>query len=304
MTKWTYRQAWFCLIGSTLATLTLTLGTRWCIGKWQKARLSDEKSLIRTIIQTGPEKEALKTAYLAEVLSLSSDSPLSLYALNLKEARKKLISCPMIKDALLKRVSSGALYIDYTTRKPVAALLDYQNIGLDGEGYLFPLAPFFSPKHLPEIYLGLPPFGESADAQGRKGGAWLTPLDNKHLRLALQILEAFDDTSWKEGIRILRIDVSKAFAPSYGEREIVLLTEEEISLRTGDRPLVCLFPKILRLGTKNYIKQLGNFLSLRKNIIEDYKRQVGEGNFQNERVEFVPRIIDLRIPELALIQNS
>ncbi len=297
--EWTYRQAAFFLIGTTLATLVLSTGSYALWRKGRKSRLLDPHYRIVAIVQTGPEKEALKTSYLAELLSLSSDHPIPLYAFDVKEGEKKLLACPMISRAKIKRVDPGTLYIDYTVRKAIARLSDYENIGLDGEGHLFPLAPFFTPQHLPEIYLGLPSFSSAADEQGREGGSWQTPLQNKHLRLAFEILQALDGAPWQEGMRIKKIDVSNAFAKSAGQREVVLFTEEEILAEQT----VCLFPKILRLPPKDYSRQLSNFLSLRRSMLEDYKKQVAKSRFSQPVVEFTPRIVDLRLSQMAFVQN-
>lgn len=298
--EWTMRQALFCLVGSTCLTLCLSFGSYALWKKGRNARLSEEKYRVAAIVQTGPEKEALKTAYLAELLSLSADTPVSLYSIDLKKARQKLLSSPLVAEAEVKRIPPNTLYIDYEVRRPVAWLSDYQNIAIDREGYLFPVAPFFSPKQLPEIYLGLPAFGAPEDKNGRKGGQWLAPLKNRYLHLALEILQTLEGSPWKEGLRVKRIDVSNAFCPSLGQREIVLFTEEELALKQEGKEIVCIFPKILRLAPKDYAQQLGNFFCLRKNMIEDYRRQLAS---LQQGGTFSPRIIDLRIPQLAFVEN-
>lgn len=299
--QWSYRQAAFFLIGSTLTTLLLSLGSYALWKKSRKARMEGSRYRIAAIVQTGPEKEALKTGYLAELLDLSVDRPVSLYAFDVKEGKKKLEACPLIASASLRRIDPGTLYIDYTVRKPIARLGDYENVALDKNGYLFPLIPFFSPKNLPEIYLGLPPFSGEKDEQGREGGRWQTPLQSRHLHLALEILRALDGAPWQEGMRVKRVDVSNALAPSYGQREIVLITEDEV-LSVGGKT-VCLFPKLLRLPAKNYAEQLSNFLSLRRSMLDDYKQQIAKIYFTEPVVEFAPRIVDLRLSKLAFIQN-
>lgn len=301
MNEWTMRQALTVLIGSTLFTLACSLGGYAWWKKSTKSRLLDPNHRIVAIIQTGPEKEALKTTYLAELLDLSADQPSNLYAFNLKKAQEKLFLSPLIARAEIKRLPPNSLYIDYEVRKPVARLGDYQNIAIDKEGYLFPLAPFLSPKELPEIYLGLPAFAEGEDSMGRQGGLWQTPIDNRYLRLAFEILQYLQGSSWKEGLHVKRIDVSNAFAPSLGQREIVLLTEEEIDLPQGSKQLHCIFPKILRLAPKEYPQQLANFFALRKTMLEDYRRQMGS---ISQSGRFAPRIVDLRIPQLAFVENQ
>lgn len=282
------RQALFCLIGSTFFTLTTSLGGYWLWSKHRNERLLNEKYRITSIIQTGPEKEALKTGYLAELLGLSMDQPTQLYALDLKKAEAKLYSSPLIAHAKIKRIPPTTLYIDYEVRKPLAWLADYKNMAVDKDGYLFPVAPFFSPKNLPEIYLGLTP-----------STSW--QIKNPSFHLALQILQFLETAPWKEGLRIKRIDVSNAFAPSLGQREIVLFTEEELSFRHETHEVLCIFPKILRIAPKDYTQQLNNFFSLRRTMMEDYRRQLADIKSGGR---FAPRIIDLRIPQLAFVEKG
>lgn len=302
MVKWSLRQVLICLIGSTCFTLVSAL-TGYNLWKRSEAKkFSNQGYRILSIVQTGPEKEALKSAYLAEILGLSADNPANLYAFNIKKGEQKLLSSPLIAKARIKRLPPNTLYIDYEVRRPVAILSDYQNIGIDKEGYLFPLSPFFSPKELPEIYLGLPPFGDGEDDKGRKGGEWLSQLSNRYLQLAFEILQFLEGSAWREGIRIRRIDVSNAFAPSLGSREIVLFTEEDLVLVEGDKAVCCVFPKMLRLCPREYVQQMNNFLGLRKKMIEDYKRQLSSAAIP-ESGRFSSRIVDLRIPHLALVEN-
>lgn len=292
---WTMRKALFCLMGSVFATLSLSLGGYLAWSKQNQKKLFDEKYKVISIMQTGPEKEALKTTYLAELLGLSADRFISLYSIDVKQAEKKLLSSPLIKSAFVKRLPPSAIYIDYEVRKPVAMLADYKNTAIDAEGYLFPLTPFFSPKEIPEIYLGLPPFGADADALGRHGGQWLIPLQNPLLNIAFDVLRFLEDVPWKEGFRVKRIDVSNALAPSLGQREIVVFTEEEWVESS------CVFPKILRISPTDYAQQLANFFVLRRNMEEAYRKQLsGIGT----PTRFSARIIDLRIPQLAFVQNQ
>jgi hypothetical protein len=285
--EWTMRQSLFCLIGSTCLTLTLSISAYSIWKKHRNEKLQSPGYRITAILQTGAEKEALKTSYLAELLDLSVDCPTPLYALNEKKAEKLLLASPLIAHAKVKRLPPSTLYIDYEVRKPVAWLADFKNMAIDAKGFLFPVDPFFSPKRLPEIYLGV-----SADV----GWHIKSPLFD----LALEILNFLETAPWKEGLRIQRIDVSNALAPSLGQREVVLFTEEELSIHRSDQEVVCIFPKILRLAPKDYTQQLCNFFSLRRSMMEDYKRQIAT---IQEGGRFAPRIIDLRIPQLAFVEK-
>ncbi len=286
--NWTMKQSLFCLIGSTCLTLSISL-TGYSLWKKQRTeKLQSGVYQISSIIQTGPEKEALKTSYLAELLGLSADIPMQLYGLNLKKAEQQLTSSPLIANAKVKRLPPSTLYIDYEVRKPIARLSDFNNTAIDREGYLFPIDPFFSPKRLPEIYLGLP-----------ANTGW--HVKSPYFDLALEILQFLETAPWKEGLRIKRIDVSNAFAPSLGQREVVLFTEEELSVRKENGEVICVFPKILRLAPKDYTQQLSNFFALRRTMMEDYRKQVAT---LEEGGRFAPRIIDLRIPQLAFVEKG
>lgn len=282
--KWTMRQALLCLIGSTFVTLTLTLSGFSLWKKYHREKRDNPKYQIRAIIQTGPEKEALKTAYLAEKLHLSADEPQQLYLFDLKKGEELLLSSPFIASAHLSRLPPSTLYVDYEVRKPIAWLADFKNIATDAEGHLFPVTPFFSPKQLPEIYLGISSFED-----------W--HIDTPAYHLAMKILQFLDKSTWMEQLTIQRIDVSNAFAPSLGQREIVLITQEEIIKEAR----VYIFPKILRLAPKDFEQQLLHFFTLKKAMVGDYRKQLLSAHPGGT---FAPRIIDLRIPQLAFIEKN
>ncbi len=299
--EWTLKQGLFCLIGSSCATLLLSVGGYLCWMHYQKSQLLDEKNWIFALTQTGSQQEALKTDHLAEILGLSIDRPLSLYAFQCKAAEKKFLASPWIKSVCVKKRPPHRIYVNYEVRRPIALLADYKNIAIDETGHIFPFAPFFSPKEIPEIYLGLPPFGFPADRFGRKGGAWTEPLQNAFFSLGLEILKFLEGAPWLEGFRVKRIDVSNALAPSLGQREIVLFTEEEVIVKTQDKTVSCVFPKIIRMASKNFEQQLLSFFLLRRNMEEGYRSQL---SLSANSTRFAPRIIDLRLPHLAFVENQ
>ena len=285
-------------VGSSFLTIALFGLCFYLYSSHQMAKKKDLGYLIKAIIQTGPEKLALPTTYLAELLELSSDKPTNLFSFDIKKGEQKLLNCPLIKAAKIRRIPPNALYIDYEVRKPYALLVDYENIAVDREGYIFPMHPFFSPKSIPEIYLGLPAFSEPEDSLGRAGGHFSEKIDNRHFRLSLEIIDLFSDLELKEKIKLKKVDVSMAFAPSLGKREIVLSTEEEIHIPEKS---AYIFPKILRLPTKDYLTQIQNFVSLHKTMVNDYTAQLQNTEIVDGR--FQPRIVDLRISQLAFVEN-
>ncbi|HEX4839379.1 MAG TPA: hypothetical protein VFU89_02935 [Rhabdochlamydiaceae bacterium] len=190
------------------------------------------------IVQTGPQREALKTTYLAELMRISADRPITAASFDPISAQKRLLLCPLIKEAKVKLTAPDTIYVDYTVRQPLASLYDFENIALDDEGVPLPVSPFFSPKKLPEIYLGIRNF------------YWGRPLKDRNVELALTILQLLNRLS----LQVKRLDVSKAFLLSLGRREVVLILEEQ-----G-------YTKALRLTPKNFAQELGNYLELRPKL--------------------------------------
>jgi hypothetical protein len=121
---------------------------------FKQRRLHNPKYDIQIIIQTGPEKEALKSIYLAELMHLSVDQKTNIYAFDVQEAEKNLLKSPLIESAKVKKYPPNVIYVDYTVRRPLAWIYDHKNIAVDKNGYLFPISPFFPPKNIAEIYLG------------------------------------------------------------------------------------------------------------------------------------------------------
>lgn len=248
---------------------------------------------IKAIVQTGPTKEALKTAYFAELLDLSVDRPTLSSAFDVKEGEAKLLSSPVIKEAKIQKTQPGVLYIDYVVRKPVALLADCDNIALDSEGVPFPVKPFFTPKKLPELYLDL-----------EEEIRFNEPLKGEKKELAFELLNLVGGPIVGDLFNITRIDVSNAFEQSYGRREIVLLAEDCIFSSRQDREVCFVFPRFLRLSTKKYSQDLSNYLKLREQLLEKEKQTLVFPEEDVGRVAFKEKIIDFRIPQLAFIDEG
>lgn len=231
------RRAVFWILLSTLfisGTCTTALFYYWHLkSAWE----ADSKYNIVAIVQRGPDKDILKTEYLAELLGLSLDQPTNLFKLSLNEAKQRLLQSPLIESVVVKKVKPGTLYIDYHVRKPMAFLADYSNTALDEKGFLIPFAPFFTPKKLPEIVCG------SQDAC-----KWGEVLKGEQIYWALNLI--------KQQSNIRRIDFSQYNASSLGLREIILVLESQISPET----------RILRLPTENMSQQLANYKQLEEHL--------------------------------------
>ena len=70
----------------------------------RERRLNDEQYQIVAIIQSTPQGDVLKTAYLAELLDLSMDHPINLYQFDVKKGIKTLLANPLIKSASIKKI--------------------------------------------------------------------------------------------------------------------------------------------------------------------------------------------------------
>jgi POTRA domain, FtsQ-type len=263
----------------------------------------DDKYRIVAIVQTTPNKESLKTTYLAELLDLSIDHPTNLYRFHSKEAKAKLLSSPIIKEATVKKILPGTVYVDYTLREPIAFLGDYTNVVVDAEGYVFPFKPFFTPKKLPEIYLGETLAEQvEGDSSEEKKWHWEIPLKGKKIELALSLLDFITTTCCDDVSYLCRIDVSHAYALSYGQRQIVVIMEDRMARDEGDRSVFYSYPRILRLNTENYVQQLANYLVLREYLREQEAKKPMDTTSSNIKVNAM--IIDLRVPQLAFIANE
>lgn len=280
------------IFGSAIVCNGVVFGLYWGIRYWKAQHAVDKNTPIHAIIQTGPQREAVKTAYLAELLDLSVDSPKTNREFDPKGAKQKLLSSPVIKEAEVKIAEAGIVYVDYSVRKPVALLLDYENIALDQEGYPFPLNPFFSPKNLPEIYL---------DYSGPI--EWNRPLTGEKVELAFSLLDTLLGPGMRDMLSLQRIDVSHAFERSLGKREIVLLLEDELTLRDERVEKRCLFPRILRLSTKRHVQEISHYLKLRDQLLETEKGQYLFPDTSHSLVVAPVKIIDLRIERLAYIEE-
>lgn len=228
-------------------------------------RLNDPAYNIFAIVQSTSDNETLKTAFLVELLDLSVSHPTNIYQFNSKKAELTLCTCPLIQSARVKKIHPGIIAIDYSLRKPIAILADYSNTLIDAEGIPFPLKPFFTPKKLTKIYLGIEnegPFG------------WGAAIQDVRFQLAREILQAVSVLGRSLHTRISHIDVSKAFAPSYGERQIILIEEQELPLPSR---------RILRLSTESYRQNLADYINLRKVLA------------------LQSAVVDLRIPQLAYL---
>jgi hypothetical protein len=121
------------------------------------------------------------------------------------------------------------------------------------------------------------------------GKDWNQQLEGTTFPLALDLLRLLSISPYHDLFSLLRIDVSHAKDKSYGTREVVLLIEEPYDRKVKRRVF-------LRLTPRNYAQELGNYLELRKNLIHQPVKISPSG-------KPLPQVVDLRIPQLAFIEN-
>ncbi len=229
-------RAWLWILLSTLMISGSALMGFLYYLHVNEMRINDSRNRIIALIQQCDQKESsLKTAFLAQLLDLSTDKPTNLYQYNIAQNEKKLIKCPLIKTAAIRKVPPNSLYVQYQSRVPIAYLGDYTNTAMDGEGYLFPLRPFFIPKRLPLIYFGI----ERCWGQ--------TIANDDRFILAMEILKQLEAMT-SESLYVNKIDVSDAFSESDGNRQIV------VALSSNQGKIY-----LLRLNSTRYREGLHNF---------------------------------------------
>jgi len=258
---------------------------------FKKQHLQQPQYNIVAISQTTADKEPLKTIYLAELLQLSMDQPTNLFRFNSKEAQRILLNSPLIKSANIKKILPGTLYINYSLRKPFAYLSDYQNTVIDRERITFPFKPFFSPKRLPEIYLGL---------SDRNSFMWGKPLNDIKSKMAIYLVDWISENCCKDNSYLTRIDVSNILADSYGQRQIVAILEESIE-NEEKNGIKILVSYILRLSVDDYRSGFSNYLILKPVIHRHIKNKLN--GVSETAIRMDPIIVDLRIPDLAYISG-
>ena len=204
-------KAVFIIVASVFLTITLAFSLFRCY-RFQFAKRFQETYKLKHIVQTGPEKEALPTAYLAELLGLCSDRADSFFTFDEKKGRERLLKSAVIKQACVKKRSPDTVYVDYEVFKPIARIGDMHNLAVDEEGNLFPLEPFFAPKRLVSFY-----FHEESQSSFH--------LDKEKFSLALRFYAELKRQIDEQTV-FLSIDVSQAFHRSFGKREIVLLVQD------------------------------------------------------------------------------
>ena len=275
---------------STLLVSGCAGGALWYYHYLQHLRFQDPRYQIVAIWQTSTDQEALKTTYLAELMHLSLDRPTNLYRFHAKEAQKNLMKSPVIQHATVRKIKPGMVAVTYKMRQPVGFLKDFTNAAVDEQGVIFPFKPFFTPKRLPEIYLGV--------QEGKLDSVldWGMSLQNSEERaerwsLAKQVLQSVQTAVPQREWAVQRVDVSLAFSGSEGQRQIVVVLEQQ-GLVAEENLLIV---HMLRLPVEEYRQGIAKYLRLRKH----WEQQ--EALAQEQKKGSL--IIDLRLEQLAFLQK-
>lgn len=184
--------------------------------------LTHPSLMITAIAQKSLDNQPLKSVFLAECLGLDVDHPLFFYQLDKEAGKKALEAVPVIANADIRRVFPSTLYIDYELRTPIAFLRDYSNTALDSSGHLFPFYPFFTPKCLPDIYIGCQDKDSSADWQVLNKALKRSADKGERLALALEVLLEAQEILKEQNASLSLIDVSASQNPSLGQQQIVV----------------------------------------------------------------------------------
>lgn len=178
-----------------------------------------DRYCIQTIAQRKPPQDSLKCSFLAEVLGLSSNKKQYLYHFNLKEGEEKLQNTLIIKDATITKIKPSTLFVEYKLRNPIAYIGNCSNMAIDDTGVFIPFSPFYTPKNIPEIYLGT--YAENI--------SWGKKMVSEKFSLVQEFLNMFPPYS------ISLLDLSKIEAETLGAREIVLKMKDGQFLRLTPR---------------------------------------------------------------------
>jgi len=242
----------------------------------------DDQYRIVALVQSTPQAGSLKTVYLAEVLGLSVDHPENLYQFDAHAATGAMLANPLIKDAVIRKILPGTLYVHYCLRVPCAVAADFTNTVIDDEGYLFPYKPFFTPKRLPSIALGI----KESEC---KWGACVK--DRLPVQLAFELISEFEKLE-QDQFSLKHVDAVNANGGSYGRREIVLILEEKHPSTQSQSP-GSNSEVYLRLGADHWARDLANFSVLQSALLKGMKAEEKSSSM----------VIDFRVPHLAFLRR-
>jgi len=291
---WPAKKALKLFVVSLILSAFCSFLALWAYGRFLTQRANDPKYELKKVIQTGPDKQALASEVLIEILGLNSEKA-NYYTFSTQAAEKALEGHMLIQKAHVKKVHPDTLYIDYTACTPFFRLLDYSNAALDSQARLIPLSPFFRPGNLCPVYLGLPGFGT-------EGLEWGVDLKGKKVDLAYELYDFFSSDPKAKRFSIERIDVSRAFKASRGQREVIVYLKHQEKAGKKGRLFLGVHTWILRLPKEAYSARFSDFCGLVDTLAEQNLEALDISALAEVgSVRFKAKIIDLRIEDVCLI---
>lgn len=163
--------------------------------------------LLTTLEQKTPTINSLSPRFFSNYLGLKPGGhSLNIQKLDINKISSKLKQFPIFKQIDAEFTSQGSLLVSYELRTPIYRLNDFSNCGVDVEGRLMPLVPFYSPKNLPFLYLGLD------DVKWEQ---------SQSVDFANQIVDFFNQNGL-DRLEIIMIDLSRLKSPLKSHREVIV----------------------------------------------------------------------------------
>jgi len=231
---------------------------------FSRLKIKAKKSITK-ISQLSLQKEVLSNLYLAELLDLSCDKVVSCEEFDIEAGKKKLLASPCIDEAKVTFIDDTHIQVSYSHVNLAALIADFKNRGIDEGGKIFPIKPFFSPKGIVSVFLGI--------KEVKEGGAIDTYEEKSRWVFAKKFLKDLSVVNIQGKVTFL--DVSKIEEKSLGKNEIIL--KIDYFERTD----------ILRLSKRNYLNEIQNYIIL----TEKLKHEKGQ------------IMIDFRLDSLAFIEK-
>jgi len=179
----------------------------------QRSSCQDPRWTIRRIASHPQSEYRLPHALLTQLLGITPTT--SLYAIDCKELAKRLLTTEIFEKVHVSRAPPSTLYVSYCLKRPVAQLATVQNIGIDAQGEIFPLYPFYAPLFLPSFVV---PVSDSSS---------LTELQEclrsrKEMKVGLELLSLLQRVCRQHRLHLSTIDLSRSTHESFFRREIIV----------------------------------------------------------------------------------
>lgn len=192
---------------------------------------------LTTLIQKTPTIQTLSPRFFSNYLGLNPcGKNIDIRKLDITKINKKLKQFPIFKNIHAEFTKDKELLLSYHLRNPCYLLKDYSNCAIDEEGYVIPLNPYYSPKKLPYLYIGI---------------AELSWSQSYHIDLAHQVVDFFINHKIDQ-LSIAMIDLSRMRSNIKSHHEVIVTVE--------------FLDKVhyLRLNPANIEKALTRYVSLFK----------------------------------------